>query len=488
MITESEIAEFSDIIEIYPFKCFIERAINYASSMLDRNDIYLYISSEHKVFHKLDKNAALTEHHIIIPEMPFKSFPEIISISEFRGFKQIVVTGTDSVVCYPICLDIRLYGLMIIPDARSASTEKTKKIKRFTNVISYYLQRHIIEKTLQKSGRSTIIMGTHPSLFNLQDKLERLSILTEPVLIQGESGSGKEIWGEAIHALSLRADQPFIAVNCSAVPSQNILHDHFFGHRRGAFTGAVYTTKGIFELADHGTVFLDEIGDIGYELQTLLLRVVENGIIQRIGDESLKRVDIRVLSATHQDLQHLVSNHEFRLDLYHRIAVFNLNIPSLKERISDIEHLSEYLLYRFADSNHIPVKRCSAESLKILKTHSWPGNVRELENVLKRAALEAEGPVIGKKHIIFKELPMEVRITDRPEQIYRSIVDGRQTFWTAIRDPFIRRSITKDEVKAVMAKGYSETGNNLVKLSKLFGMSTIEYRRLVAFLHRHGFR
>jgi len=262
----------------------------------------------------------------------------------------------------------------------------------------------------------------------------------------------------------------------------------FFGHKRGAFTGAFYDRKGKFELADRGTLLLDEIGDIGYELQTLLLRVLESGEVQRVGDDKIYKVNVRIISATNQDLHKLVSKKQFRVDLFHRISTFQIIIPPLRQHIEDIPNLSCYILNKFAERNNIPLKKCSEAAIKKLKSHTWPGNIRELENVLKRAAINAQSSIINDSDIIFDEFIETKFELDKPMQIYQSIISGKTDFWQAVKKPFLKRELSKDEVRSLLDIAYQHYGDNLKKILQAFRLPAKDYGRFVSFLHRNELR
>ena len=221
-------------------------------------------------------------------------------------------------------------------------------------------------------------------------ELARLIRLVAPrqttVLIEGETGTGKELVAQALHRLSLRARKPFVVLNCAAIP-EALLEAELFGHSRGAFTGAVHARTGRIEAADGGTLFLDEIGEMPLGLQAKMLRFLESGELQRVGENELIRVDVRIIAATHQHLEKRASEGTFRLDLYHRLAVFPLDVPALRDRRDDIAGLAEHFLERLGRS--APRKRLSASALEVLKGHGWPGNVRELAHVLERATILA---------------------------------------------------------------------------------------------------
>lgn len=214
------------------------------------------------------------------------------------------------------------------------------------------------------------------------------------VVITGETGTGKELIARALHEESPRAAGPYVAVNCSAI-SEELLESELFGHEKGAFTGAVKTHKGRFERADGGTLFLDEVGDMPLHTQTKLLRVLEEGVVERVGAESELPVDVRVVCATHVPLEQAVAEGRFRSDLYHRLAVLRLHLPSLRERREDIPALADHFLSRFSERYGRAIDRLTPEAMDLLQAYLWPGNIRELRNVLERVFIETPGEVIG---------------------------------------------------------------------------------------------
>ncbi len=222
-------------------------------------------------------------------------------------------------------------------------------------------------------------------------ELARLIRLVAPrlttVLIEGETGTGKELVAHAVHQLSTRSNKPFVVLNCAAIP-ESLLEAELFGHTRGAFTGAVQSRTGRIEAAHGGTLFLDEIGEMPLALQAKMLRFLESGELQRVGDNETVRVEVRVIAATHEPLQQRADEHAFRLDLYHRLAVFPVQVPALRERMEDVLPLASYLLGKLGEE--MPVKRLSAGAAARLMEHHWPGNVRELAHVLERATILAE--------------------------------------------------------------------------------------------------
>jgi sigma-54 specific flagellar transcriptional regulator A len=237
------------------------------------------------------------------------------------------------------------------------------------------------------------LVGRAPSLFGVFNALDRVAGSDAIVLIRGESGTGKELVAAALHANGPRASGPFVKVNCSAFV-ETLLLSELFGHEKGAFTGAALRKKGRFELADGGTIFLDEIGDVSANTQVALLRVLQEGTIERVGGAETLNVDVRVLCATHRNLEEMVRRGEFRADLYYRLRGVIIEIPPLRNRRGDIPLLVERFLAKRPQADRRAL-RMSAEALASLTLHDWPGNVRELENVVRSAALFADSDVIG---------------------------------------------------------------------------------------------
>jgi two-component system nitrogen regulation response regulator NtrX len=228
------------------------------------------------------------------------------------------------------------------------------------------------------------------------------------VLIMGESGTGKELLAAHIHRLSPFASGPFVKVNCAAIPSE-LLVSELFGHEKGAFTGAISTRKGKFELADGGTIFLDEVGDLHAGSQAKLLRVLQEGEFHRVGGEQSIRVSVRVLSATNRNLTDLVTQQKFREDLYYRLCVVPMRVPSLRERPQDIVPMTEYFLDDFCTRNNFHTKQIDKAAYPILEAYSWPGNARELRNIVERMAILTAG-----NRLTAESVPVEIRLAQDP--------------------------------------------------------------------------
>ena len=248
------------------------------------------------------------------------------------------------------------------------------------------------------------IIGRSPAIAAAVAAGRKVAATATTVLLTGESGTGKEILARAIHQGSARADRPFVALNCAALP-ETLVESELFGHERGAFTGADRLKRGRFELASGGTLFLDEIGELTPAVQAKLLRVLQERQYQRVGGTSTLEADVRLVAATNLDLERAVAGGRFREDLYYRIAVFRIHLPTLRERGEDVLLLAEHFVRELSARLERPGPRFSAEARELLLAHAWPGNVRELQNVIERALILAEGDLILPEHLGIVERP-----------------------------------------------------------------------------------
>ena len=245
-----------------------------------------------------------------------------------------------------------------------------------------------LKKSVERQLQFSNIIGQHPKMQTIFELVAKISITNSTILIWGESGTGKELVSKAIHYNSLRKDHAFVSINCGAMP-ENLLESELFGHVKGAFTGAVHNKKGLFEVADRGTLLLDEIGQMSHAMQVKLLRALQERSIRPVGGNEEIPIDVRVIAATNQDLQKSVEQGSMREDLFYRINVIPIKIPPLRERKEDIHLLVEHFLKKCSRDVGKAVTRVSAEAIRLLENYDWPGNVRELENAIERAiALE----------------------------------------------------------------------------------------------------
>ncbi len=247
-----------------------------------------------------------------------------------------------------------------------------------------------LEKQLGKRYSFDTIIGKSKVIRSAIDAAKKVAVTDATVLLTGETGTGKEVFAQSIHNAGNRSKQNFIAVNCSAF-SKELLENELFGHKAGAFTGAVKDAKGIFEEANNGTVFLDEIGEMPLDLQAKLLRVLESGEFLKVGDNKATKVNVRIIAATNRDLEEEIAAGNFREDLYYRINIFNISLPSLRERTADIAELSEYFLKTISAKTGKKITAISKEYLETLRQHPWKGNIRELRNIIERSVILTEG-------------------------------------------------------------------------------------------------
>ena len=276
------------------------------------------------------------------------------------------------------------------------------------------MQLEKLEKQMQESSRAGVLVGESPIMLDLIGQIERAGPSGAAILITGESGTGKELVARALHDSSARKAKPFIAVNCAALP-EALIESELFGHAKGAFTDARDARKGLFAQADGGTLFLDEIGDLPLNLQAKLLRVLEQQTIRPIGSDQEQAIDVRVLSATHQDLEAKVEREEFRQDLYYRLNVIEIEVPPLRARGNDVLLLAHTFLQQFAEKSGKAVVGIAEPAATKLLDYDWPGNVRELRNVLERAVAMTQYD-----RVIVDDLPARVQQFTRNEFVFGS--------------------------------------------------------------------
>jgi Nif-specific regulatory protein len=255
-----------------------------------------------------------------------------------------------------------------------------------------------LQEELRERFRPTNIIGNSSEMQEVYNLIGQVSKSEATVLIRGESGTGKELVAHAIHYNSLRAQKPFIKVHCAALP-ESIIESELFGHERGAFTGAIATRKGRFELATGGTIFLDEIGELSQTMQVKLLRVLQEKEFERVGGTQLIRTDVRIVAATNRNLEEAMRAGDFREDLYYRLNVFPIHIPPLRDRRSDVLQLADFFVEKYGNINHKNIRRISTSAIDMLMAYHWPGNVRELENCIERAVVLSTDNVIHGYHL-----------------------------------------------------------------------------------------
>lgn len=325
-----------------------------------------------------------------------------------------------------------------------------------------------VDAGLREEPNFRKIVGSSEKIRNVFESIRIVTGSDVPVLIQGETGTGKELVARAIHYRGPRRRSPFFPVNCAAIP-ETLLESELFGHERGSFTGAVDRRKGKFEMANGGTLFLDEIGEMPFATQTKILRVIEEHAFRRVGGNDLIHVDVRIVSATNKDLAAEVQERTFREDLYYRLSVFPIVLPPLRERRNDIVELANYFLQQTVSDTGRAAGRLSDAALEVMRAHSWPGNVRELQNAMRRAALLATEGVIEPVHLGLKEggAPREQgQLDEQIETLLRSLRQGEIVPLEKVEEIFIRQTL-------------DVTNGNITEAAQRLGVSrSTIYRKL----------
>ena len=317
------------------------------------------------------------------------------------------------------------------------------------------LENALIKRRLRDRFNYDQIVGKSPKMQQIYEVIDRISSGSPTVLIQGESGTGKELVANVIHQNSVRKDRPFVPVNCGAI-AEGLLESELFGHVKGAFTGAVKDTIGLFKAADGGTIFLDEIAEVPPSLQVKLLRVLQEKKIKPVGDPQEGEVDVRVISATNVDLEKAISNGSFRQDLFYRLNVISLRMPALREIKDDIPHLVSHFLKKYSKESHRQVTRITPNAMELLIRYDWPGNVRQLENIIERAFALGSGDIIRTD-----DLPPEVRELKK----------------TPISDNSMLNLVENE--KMLISRALEKANGNKSEAAKLLGINTTTvYRKM----------
>lgn len=305
------------------------------------------------------------------------------------------------------------------------------------------------------------IVGNSPAIQSLKEQMKMVAPTNGWVLITGENGTGKELVARGIHQMSLRADKPFVEVNCAAIPEE-LIESELFGHEKGAFTGALTRKRGKFDLANEGTIFLDEIADMSLKTQAKILRILQEQRFERVGGTEMIFVDVRVIAATNRDLKEEIQKGRFREDLFYRLNVIPLHVPPLRERKSDIPLLVEHFLEEFCRENHKERKKITAEAMDLLISYSWPGNVRELKNIVERMVIMTRGLVIEAKDV---PEPVQRQPKSPPEMSFFDY-------------PLLRDARREFEKRFIMKK-LMENDENISKTAEMIGIERSNLHRKI---------
>ena len=331
-------------------------------------------------------------------------------------------------------------------------------------------------------------------MVDLREEIELVAESDAKILITGDTGVGKELVAQAIHRCSRRSRRPFVPVNCGGL-AETLLESELFGHVKGSFTGAYRDRPGKFEIADQGSVFLDEIGEMTLRMQGLFLRFLETGEIQKVGSDSVARtIDVRIIGATNRSLRDLIGLGQFREDLYYRLNVVNLVIPPLREHLSDVPVLVDHFLRQVTANHRGTLRGFSPEAMAVMTEYRWPGNVRELMNAVERIAVSVQGELAEVQHLPREVIagsaqdlpPTRERRRTIADQLYERLVKGRESFWTAVYPMYMNREITTGHMRDLIGKGLTEAKGNYKIVVRLFNMEDTEYKRFLNFLRKHN--
>ncbi len=337
-----------------------------------------------------------------------------------------------------------------------------------------------------------LLIGMDPKFLEAQAKLKQYALVDKPVLITGETGVGKEAFARSLYLLSKRRGKPFLTVNSAQYQDDNLLVSELFGHKKGSYTGATSDRRGLFEEANEGVLFLDEIGELSLKAQAMLLRALSEGEIKPLGSTRVSYVNVRMIAATNRNLEKMVQEGTFRKDLYYRLRYLRLRIPPIRERGNDWQHIADYYLNRLALETDVR-KRFSPLTVNYLTSYHWPGNVREIQGVVDMGYCLSNGQTIEPQHImeeIEKKQSAPVSaggysyLQSAQERFEQMLVEGN-SFWEVVRRPFLEREINRAEVRHIIQAGLQRSGGSYKCLLPDFGIPESEYLKFMDFLRHH---
>jgi DNA-binding NtrC family response regulator len=340
--------------------------------------------------------------------------------------------------------------------------------------------------------RATRLIGQAPAFVDALERVARYASSNATVLVSGETGSGKELFARALHVLSPRRTAAWVSVNCAQYQDGALTVSELFGHRRGSFTGAIQDQRGVFEAADGGVLFLDEVGELPAAAQALLLRTLNDGEIVSIGDARARRVDVRLVAATNRNLETLVAAGTFRADLYYRLRTLQVTVPPLRERGRDWELLLGDALATLNATRNQDARRIAPAALRMLESYPWPGNVRELRALVETGFHECEGAVIEPRHIA-AALEASARATELRRIPLQQVAApaavpapaAASNFWQDVAEPFLARDLNRREVQAVVGAALADSGGNYKRALATLGVAAEDYLRFMDFLRHH---
>jgi two-component system response regulator AtoC len=402
---------------------------------------------------------AMDEHHIDVLitdlRMPKLDGMQVLKVvgDRYPNVPVIMITAHGTVDTAVEALKLGAFDYVTKPFDRAEFRSVVRKAAR-TSELS---QKHVSGDPNER-GRYRIIGQSNP-MRRVYDVIEKVADTPSTVLITGESGTGKELIARALHENSSRRDKPFVSVNCAAIPP-DLLESELFGYERGAFTGAVTSKPGRFELADGGSLFLDEIGEIPVSMQVKLLRALQEQEFERVGGIKTIKVDIRLVAATNRDLKASIADGEFREDLYYRLNVVHVHLPPLRDRPSDIPLLLEHFVRKFSTKLDRSVTGFEDAAVKLLLCYGWPGNIRELENVVERCMIFAEDGEVGAQH-----LPAEIHDSGGRAELGVGVAPGETGLKEAVREATLKVE------REFIGRALDQTGGNVTHTARLLKIS-----------------
>ena len=381
---------------------------------------------------------------------------EALQDERYRETESIILQQIQSIACVPLRMKSRQIGAIYLdsltkrgrftrdnlPFITAFANQAAVAIENARLYASIRAENRLLRQEVQRVHGFDEIIGQSRQMQDVFDTVSRVLDSDATVLIEGESGTGKELVARAIHYNGDRRDKPFVALFCGSLP-ENLLESELFGHKKGSFTGAVADKAGLFEAADGGTVFLDEVGDLTPRIQTSLLRVLQEGEVKRVGETGVRSVDVRILSATNKPLKELIKEGEFREDLFYRLNTISIDMPPLRRRRSDIPLLAHHFLDKYARKKTI--SGFEDEALRMLQSYSWPGNVRELENTIERAVVMSRGEFIAME---------DLRLPDEEE-----------------RDPFEPGLTLKEAERLIVQRTLEANDGNISETARVLDVS-----------------
>lgn len=462
------------ILIVDPESDFLEWAANQLETPTTRVITAMASDEALKIFNREDPDLVITETHLA----PFSGLELLMKVRQRNANALVVLTsafGTTQTVIESMKLgafdfirkETLPFNFKVVVDAALKAQAEMRSATEF-------------KPQLTVEEHQDSIVGKSAAMQQVFKMVGRVSHSDAPVMITGESGSGKELVARAIHHYSQRSSKSFIAINCAAIPEQ-LLESELFGHEKGSFTGATGTRVGRFEQSNGGTLFLDEIGDMPLSLQGKILRVLQDGEFSRVGGNETLKSDVRIVAATNKNLEQEVQERKFREDLFYRLNVVRIQLPPLRQRTEDIRLLAEYFVQKVAIQKHLPQLKLSEEAVRVLESHSWPGNVRELENTIQRACVLASSDLL-----LPKDIPLGTSATPEPhlspesgsaaipqstEAAIEVLLQAAQIDPDVQLLPWLEREFTLYAMKA--------TKGNQVRAAKLLGITRATLRKRI---------